>query len=240
MKNHKHEPIMFSLTLAALIGSTAPTSHADIIKARFDTVSPGRTIEFSTDQGHSYQSTVAGNFMWTRLGGDYDGGGAEGQYITYCVDLSQHVSYGQTYSFDVIDPLAAPLPTSGMGSERAGRLSELFGRYWANDFDSDQAAGFQLAVWEIVNDDDLDLEDGDFRVRHAGKAQDWATDWLGSIDGTGPSTALAVMGSSTYQDQVFMIPTPASGLLAGAGVWLLAGRARRRKYCANRMVSMGD
>ncbi|MBL1216823.1 MAG: hypothetical protein D8M59_04940 [Planctomycetes bacterium] len=230
MKNNRTTSASLSLAATAIVGISAASAQADLIEARFDSVSPGRNIEFSTNDGHSYQTTVAGNFNWTRLGGDYDGGGAEGQYVTYCVDLVQHVSYGAEYEFNVIEPTEAPWPTSGMGDDRADRLAELFGRHWSSGFGQDEAAGFQLAVWEIVNDDDLDLADGDFRIRDAGSAQDWANLWLASIDGTGPTADLAVMGSNSRQDQVFMIPTPASGMLAGVGMWLLAGRTRKRKF----------
>lgn len=203
-------------------------THADIIQARFDSVSPGRTVSFSTDSGMHYHNTLAGAFNWTRTGGDYDGAGAEGNVESFCVELSQYINYGSTYNFTTAEPEDAPTPGAGMGEERADLLSELFGRHYDAEFTADEAAAFQVAVWEVTHDTGLDLAAGATRFIDGGAFFDLAQDWLDTLDGSGPRTALLVMSHVGAQDHVFAIPNPASAALFGlAGVCGMAGRRRR-------------
>jgi len=213
--------------LGVVIGLAA-LADADTIQARFDGVSPRQDVEYSIDGGANYSSTQAGYFRWTRTGGTYAGPGAAGEYITFCMELTQHIAGGETYDYLVLDPADAPLPSAGMGTDHADRVSELFGRFYADDFDAMHAAAFQSAVWELVFDDGLRIDDGVFRIGGTGDTQTMAQTWLDAIDGTGPRISLLAMASESVQDQIFMVPSPATGLLLSFGLIASAGRRRRQ------------
>ncbi|MBL1216822.1 MAG: hypothetical protein D8M59_04935 [Planctomycetes bacterium] len=225
---HLKSTVIMSLAGAAagliMVGQSA---NADIIEARFNSVEPGKGAEYSVDGGANYSDSKAGYYNWTRLGGDYAGPGADGEFITFCIEVTQNIGYGNEYEFIVADPSDAPIPGSGMGDAKALLMAELFGRHYSDSFNNDDAYSFQAAVWEIVMDDGLALDDGDFRIRNGGAALDTAQDWLDSLDGTGQTMQLAAMTSASVQDQLFIVPSPASGMLAAAGL-LLVGTRRRR------------
>jgi len=219
---------VMGMTFAAMAVATASTAHGDMIQARFDSVSPGQGITYSKDGGTNYHGTTAGTFNWTRTGGDYAGGGAEGSYGTYCIELSQYISYGSTYDFVVRDPEDSPQPGSGMGEVRANYLAELFGTYYSDQFNTTQATAFQTAVWEITHDDGLDLNNGDFRVTNAGSYFDQAQTWLAGLTGQGATASLIVMSNDGAQDHVLMIPAPAT-LASFGGLIGWFGVSRRRR-----------
>ncbi|MFG0331009.1 MAG: hypothetical protein ACF8PN_14055 [Phycisphaerales bacterium] len=219
--------IGIGLTAGLLALGGAEAANGDIIESRFESVSPGRTIVYSIDAGRRYYYTSAGMFNWNRVGGDYSGPGAAEQYSSFCIELSQYIRYGHTYSFETRAVEDSPQPGAGMGADRAGRLSELFGRYFDEGFDAVEAAAFQTAVWEITHDEGMSLESGDFRLRDRDATFDQAQSWLTSIDGTGPQAELLVQSHSGAQDHVFLVPAPAS--FAAIGLACMAiGRRRRR------------
>lgn len=218
------------LTMAgAAVGTimVARTANAEIIEARFNGVYPGQTIEYSINGGVDYHQTAAGYFNWTRIGGDYNGGGASGEFITFCIEVTEHIQNDNTYEYTVMDPSDAPIPGSGMGNAKALLLRELFGRYYADNFAQEDAAAFQAAVWEITFDDGLVIDDGSFRMKAGGTALQTAQGWLDTLDGSGPMMEVAAMASIGTQDQIFIVPSPASGMLAAAGLLLVGARRRR-------------
>lgn len=217
----------------AILGSTMAltgVAGADIITARFDAVSPGTGITYSIDSGSSFHGTTAGSFDWTRLGGDYDGPGADNSFTTYCIEIAQHISYGHTYDYTTRPADLSPIPGSGMGQARADLLSELFGRYYVPQFTTSNDAGaFQVAVWEVTHDDGLNLGDGIFRLSSGGSLGATAQGWLDTLDGTGPRLELLAMTNAGAQDQIFVVPTASSaGLLFVAGLFGCSNRRRRR------------
>ncbi len=225
MVSRKLAGIVAGGIIAALAGTTA---QADIIYSTFESVSPGQNISYSVDGGSNFADSKAGTFNWTRSSGDYHNGGAAGHYITYCIELSQRVAYGDRYTYEAMAVEDAAKPGAGMGQAKADLLSELFGRFHRHDFDQQEATGFQAAVWEIVHDSGSDLATGDFQVvDDDSDFYDIANTWLGALDGTGPMADLAAMTSDTVQDQIFIVPAPTSMSLAVLGVF--AATRRRRK-----------
>jgi len=216
----------------AILGTTMALSSlagADVITARFDEVAPGRGVSFSIDSGGSFSGTQAGSFRWTRLGGDYAGSGASGSFTTYCIELSQHISYGSTYDYTTRAADLSPVPGSGMGADRAALLSELFGRFYVPQFTSnDEAAAFQVAIWEITHDDGLSLNAGLFQIEDEGSLSLTAQSWLDALDGSGPRLQLLAMTSEIAQDQIFVVPAASSaGLMLVASVFGCSSRRRR-------------
>lgn len=219
-----------TLTAAALALGTlglCSTADGDIIEARFDTVSSGQAVSFSSNAGHKYSSAMAGGYTWTRTGGDYAGEGAAGQFVTFCIEVAQHISYNKTYSFTLREPEDSPRPGVGMGTEKADLLAELFGRYFGSLSTTTDYTAFQTAVWEVTHDDDRSLAAGNFRVKDTGSFFSLSQSWLDTLDGSGPMADLAVMSSNSAQDQVFLVPGP--GSLAGLTLLLVGAGGRRRR-----------
>jgi hypothetical protein len=227
---HTNNKLLGTAALVAMCG-LAGAAPADIIQAQFNSVSPSKTVAFSLNSGDSYSNTSAGSFNWTRIGGDYAGAGATDTFVTYCIELLQHISYNQTYNYEVASLAASPQPGAGMGSVRANQLRELWGRYHNDGFaNNNDAAAFQVAVWEITHDDGLSLSAGQLQFQNNGQWWDTAQNWLTSLDGTGPMANLSVMSSATRQDQVFEVPNPASAaMLTMAGICGATTRRRRNR-----------
>jgi hypothetical protein len=225
----------------ALVGA-ATAAKAGTVTTTFHTVDPYRIIEFSQDSGNSYESTWAGKFQWTRLGGT-EIGSPTGDFTTFCIELNQEINFGGTYTYDVVSldkgGTHFPGPGVGMGAARADLISELWGRHYSQIVGKDTAAAFQLAVWEIVEDsNNRNLAAGRFRARYAGtnSAPAYTTlaqQWLDSLNGQGPRALLDAISNSEHQDQVFYkgaspIPLPAAAW-SGLGLMSVVGALRLRR-----------
>lgn len=229
--------VMFGLSMAMGISASA-----DTINATLNSVTPSQTSVGINLNGHS-ENAWAGMLQWHKNSGSYTG--LTGNFQTFCVEITQNVILGSSYTFNVVSPTLVPNPSlpNGMGVARAARLSELFGEYYLLADDSNNnAAAFQVAVWEIVNDDTLSLGDGAFRLQNPGSTIGGiANTWLASLDGTGKKATLGGMTDPCLQDQVFFIsmdpptPGPVPSVPVPAAAWtggaLLLGMfgARARK-----------
>ena len=123
-----------------------------------------------------------------------------------------------------------PSPTST--PSRAGRNSSPP----LHDF----AAAFQLAVWEIITDYNpadqfaLGITTGNFRATRtdgnplSSGVMNHLTSLFAAVGaGHNPDTLLGLR-STTHQDQIIPVPAPGSAALAGLGLLCLAGRRRIR------------
>jgi hypothetical protein len=132
------------------------------------------------------------------------------------------------------------------GTEKAGYISELWGRYydpsWAGDgqftwLQDSKAAAFATALWEIIYEDlptsslkwDVKVDgtwgDGGFYTDFGGAAL--ANNLLHSLDGTGPMADLRVFSCAGSQDYIAMVPEPTTILLLGLGSLSLMRRKRK-------------
>ena len=210
----------------ALAGASA--ANAAIVNSTFTGVGPGGTASISPGG-----NVGAGVYNFTYNYGDLNY--LAPTYGAFCIEIQQSISNGQTVTFDVapIEDAPSSFGPAGMGAARADRLKELFGRRYNDSDDSgENAVAFGIAVWEIVNDDVLNLDAGNFITNSTspGGAKAVAAGWLAEIDGTGPKAPLLALESDTAQDYVIVngdVPTPGVLALASAGL-LTAARRRRR------------
>jgi hypothetical protein len=215
----------FTAAATILTFGLAGSAQAGFVMATFNGVSPGQGVSFSTNGGGSFINTTAGMFNWTQTGGDYDMPGSGAAFTTFCIEVTQYISPGGSYAYDVVPLVLAP-NSAPMGAGTAAMLSELFGRYYAGVDTADEAAAFQVAIWEVVNDADLSVSAGSFRIGTAAAFVTSAQAMLSTLDGTGPSVSLTAISGPTIQDQVFMTPSPGAMACIGfAGFFCKRRRA---------------
>ena len=220
-----------AVTVAALAGS----AFADTVNAKFTGVSPGQTVTMRLD-GHSF-NTSAGAFNFLRKASDPGTlPGFAPTFQGFCIDLTEYVQVGHTYEWHTVSLGNAPTSDAGpMGAANAARLGRLFANQYnglATAANQSQAyAAFQLAVWEIVFDGDLNLSNGSLKCTSAPSGTiSLAQSWLNTL-GTGQGWSLIAIddqpGCDDGHQGYVLTPTPGAAALLGMG-GLMGARRRRR------------
>lgn len=158
---------------------------------------------------------------------------------TFCTDLSQHVT-SVPLTYDIVDVQSIPIPAMGAGKAQA--VFDIYARLITvrgEGFNNDLAAGFQIAVWEIVKDYDpgigrssADITSGFLQAEAAGGGaisaaiSDAANAFLDAIGSGASGEGLLGLFSGSAQDQIAMIPAPMG---AGLGALAMGGLLRRRR-----------
>ena len=179
----------------------------------------GQNVTYRNADGNGFttEDLNAGLFRLTADGVDID---------AYCVDLFNTISVSADYHRE--DFLFI-----GQTRERIDALASN-----ANVTNARTASAFQLALWEIVTDDALDLTAGDFVVNsNNSNARGVAARWLADItDGDWKPTDLefTFLQSTQSQDLVAFgiggptpVPLPAAGWMLIAGIGALFAAKRR-------------
>jgi hypothetical protein len=231
--------------LAALVAvaAVAPAQAGPIVQATFSNVNPGEvvTIHDSLPQyaGANGVSGWAGVYNFVNASGYLTG-----SYGGFCIDINQDIYGGTTATWNVADLASAPVPGQNMGGLRSDLIREL----WYNDYakignSNSNAAAFQIAIWEIINETatnadgtlQLGMTGGTFSVSDSDTATlTTANQWLAGLDlhDNGPKYGgLIALENTTYQDYVTAVPAPPGLVLGGialAGGALAAGWRRLR------------
>ena len=170
-----------------------------------------------------------------------------------CIEIFQDLTPNQIISFDLTDIELAPVPgqavptpiTAGpMGATKAALLQELYSRTYSDNLSDAERAAFQLAIWEIVYDGDLNVVApygklyGYSNMYQSQSLTALAQSYLNAValdDNFMPIDGLTALVNDDYQDIAIIVPESLVVPLPGA-VWgglallgTLAGiRARRR------------
>ena len=216
----------FAAAAVAACVLTSPSLAYDL-KLQFDSVH-GESAQ--VHYGTQHISTSAGRYNWTVLevadpGNPY--GFREGQEIfTFCVEL-QSMGPGPHY-YEFADPDKVPGSQSGMGEEKAKVLSSLY----LNNFQTaktgtkQQAAAFQMCVWEIVYEtiadiskphESLSVGGGDITIDGVLATEQLADLWLSKVV-LNDKILDELLGLANGQDQMIYVPVPAPFALAGVGL----------------------
>ena len=170
----------------------------------------------------------------------HDSSGTLGDFVAWCLDLGSFLSTSST-SAKPYSVVSEPFSNSyGLDSSERIRVQTVFDANYAGlDLSAgDQAAGFQLALWNALYDDDSDVSTGAFRATAQSGVVSLANGFLGEAAGFDGDRQyrLAFLESddsngAKYQNLVTVapVPLPAAGgllLVALGGIGLAARRAK--------------
>ncbi len=157
-----------------------------------------------------------------------------GEFVAFCVELTQTLQNPQDYN---VNP-------GLFSASKAADISKLFGSAlmggtMENIFDTAaEAAGFQIALWEIVYEtgSSYDMTNGSFKAAGFGSntalnaaVADKAKEYLDGM-ANAPMPQLLFLENDDYQDLVTtVVPLPAAGFLLAFGVAGLGFAGRRKK-----------
>lgn len=204
-------------------------AQAGFVTATLNSIAPVVNVEVSSNTGANFVTVRAGLNNFT--GAPTNPAGLDGPFTAFCIDFSQTISLGGTYTDYTISPLAnaptPPLPPhQPMGPVIADQISELWGRFRLGLSSNEDYAAFQVAIWELIYDNNKTVTTGDFQLRNNATVAGIAQGFINAIDGLGPREAgLFALTSGSTQDM--LVPAPGAGMLLGAA-GLVAVRRKRR------------
>lgn len=207
------------------------------------------TINYSGVHGLVSQAVAAGQLRYevTGVSGFMSKHLSVGEQIrVFCTDIFEMATSGTAAIVGVADvPVVYNQSNTAMGEQRAKLVRVLYGlRHSDSTLSNRRAAAFQVALWEIVHEDNfnavagdftdtnLSVDDGSFVVTGNSSVRALAQSWVEEAWAawqSGDTGASMVAGAATgFQDVLFMIPLPGPGAMAMAGL-LGLGAVRRRR-----------
>lgn len=238
---------MIALSVCAV---GAGMAHAGELNMHLVDTGAGRNVKISFYDGETLTDSVnvfAGELVHRISGATGRDAALNGDHITFCPDVLERTTTTPTV-YRVVNVEELPIRSSmtlAMGQARADAIKMVYGdaaaRMAGDTMSNNFAAAFQLMVWEIVNDYDagvgvasLDLGAGSLRFSQTNGGGLWAgllTEFNALKDriasGADLFQGLTGIAAEGFQDQIVLIPTPATVALAGLGGLLLAGKRRR-------------
>lgn len=226
------------------LGALALVAMAGAADATTITLSQQDPNDIFADGGRANVTIEANGDSRTVRAGAFSVSDGVGNFLAWCLDIFNNVSLPAPYTITET-PFSAT--TGTFTASVVDNLTRLFNTaYTSVDVSNNaQAAGFQLALWEVITESDssFDVTSGDFQWTGGSTgARDFANEYLGMM--SGPETEQFVLtffesGVDAYGNQfsqnlvsVAPIPLPAGVWLLGAGLLGLVAVGRRRRNAA--------
>ena len=210
----------------ACVAAFAPVAASAAPKFTYNGPATGGFINVNADRsgaGGSNETFQSGPFDMTQT----DPGTPLGDFIAWCFELDQNLVTSGTGTRSY---------TSGnvLDADQRKRVQSVFDANYkdaAIETNRRKGAAFQLALWEVIYDDNFDLGGGDFKSSTGGNVRSLADGFLTEANAyTGPQQwVLTELSSDTAQDlgTVNAIPLPAAAwLLLGVTGGLVAAKRR--------------
>lgn len=237
----------FGIAIAAALGASAIAS-ADTVTLTFlgfgnpstAAVRYNNNLAWNASSSTVFSPITVGTHRW----------GVYGQErITFCTQLFEGVTVGQTYTFNYVSPSMVPEaddPTTApgpMGAIKATLVQDLYRRYYSGLNGSVSEAAFQIALYEITHENltatnaadavaQLALDKGAFQAGKSGGATASAAAMLASLGQGGFGSIgsdLRGLANASAQDQLLVVPIGAPAILAGLGLVGVGFMRRRMK-----------
>ncbi len=227
--------IALSLAALGLYGtSVSQATVSESIKYTW-TKSGGFLINaFITTGSKTTQYQTSGGGMQYDIESSTNPGESSGfTFQSYCIEIPEDVSRSyEAYTINTAESL--------IGDADAQAIGKLWAQYDAGNLEGEHATAFQIAVWNIIYDDDyyVGLGKASFScwLNSVVIEAQGMLDWLKTYGSSAPVTQMTILSNDGYQDQIVIadyleayasVPEPATlGIAALGAVTLLTHRRK--------------